>query len=330
LSTTTVSIAVGPNDRTLPLMAGLVPVEGVDVDYVTAPLETIFATGFDEARYDVSELSFSNYLYLKSKGACPYVGLPIFPSRSFRHSAIYIRDDRGIAGPRDLAGRLVGVREFTMTAALVARGMLEDEFGLRSQDMRWCYGRADATDDVPIARVLPRDVEIEKIGDDETLSDLLAEGRIDAMIAYKPPKAYVAGVPHVRRLFEDYPPLERDYYRRSGHFPIMHLIGVRRETLAREPGLAVRLCDAFQQALDYSQARLLETQASYTMLPWNAAEAARLKADFGPLWRYGLKDNLEAIRTLCRYSLAQGIAARAVEPEELFAPETIDWMAQAA
>jgi hypothetical protein len=97
LSTTTVSIAVGPNDRTLPLMAGLVPVEGVDVDYVTAPLETIFATAFDEARYDVSELSFSNYLYLTSEGACPYIGLPIFPSRSFRHSAIYIRDDRGIA-----------------------------------------------------------------------------------------------------------------------------------------------------------------------------------------------------------------------------------------
>ena len=183
MSTTTVSIAVGPNDRTLPLMAGLVPIEGVDVDYVTAPLETIFATAFDEARYDVSELSFSNYLYLTSKGACPYVGLPIFPSRSFRHSAIYIRDDRGIAGPRDLAGGLVGVREFTMTAALVARGMLEDEFGLRSQDMRWCYGRADATDDVPIARVLPRDVEIEKIGDDETLSALLAEGGIVAMIA---------------------------------------------------------------------------------------------------------------------------------------------------
>lgn len=306
-------------------MAGLVPVEGADVDYITAPLETIFAAAFDEARYDVSELSFSNYLYLTSTGACPYVGLPVFPSRSFRHSAIYIRDDCGITGPRDLAGRLVGVREFTMTAALVARGMLEDEFGVRSQDMRWCYGRADATDDVPIARVLPRDLDIEKIGDDETLSDMLAKGRIDAMIAYKPPKAYVSGVPHVRRLFEDYPPLERDYYRRSGHFPIMHLVGVRRETLARDPGLAVRLCDAFQGALDYSQARLLETQASYTMLPWNAVEAAQVETEFGRIWRYGVGVNLDAIRTLCRYSHAQGIAAREVHPEELFAPETLAW-----
>ncbi len=307
-------------------MAGLVAVDGAETTFITAPLETIFASAFDEARYDVSELSFSNYLYLTSIGKCPYVGLPIFPSRAFRHSAIYIRDDRGIGSPRDLAGRLVGVREYTMTAALVARGLLQDEFGLRSQDVRWRFGRADRKDDIPIARVLPRDVEIAKINDEENLSDMLAEGRIDAMIAYKPPKAYVEGAPHVRRLFEDWPGLERDYVRRTGHFPIMHLVGVRRDLLDRSPGLAVALCNAFERSMQYSLDRLLETQASYTMLPWNAHEAARLREDFGhPLWSYGVPGNRGAIRALCGYSVSQGIAERELSAEDLFAAETLDW-----
>ena len=136
-------------------MAGLVEVEGVDADYVTAPLEEIFARAFDDQAFDVTELSFSNYLYLTSTGDCPYVGLPVFPSRAFRHSAIYIRTDRGIRGPRDLAGRVVGVREYSMTAALVARGVLEDDFGLRAAEVRWRYGPADASDSPPIVRVRP-------------------------------------------------------------------------------------------------------------------------------------------------------------------------------
>ncbi len=256
LSKDHLTIAVGANDRTLPLMAGLIPFTGTSTGaqatYVTAPLETIFATAFDAATYDVSELSFSNYLYLTSIGECPYVGLPIFPSRSFRHSAIYIRDDRGIKGPRDLAGRLVGVREFTMTAALVARGMIEDEFGVRSQDIRWCYGRADRKDDIPIARVLPRDVEISKIDDSDCLSDMLVDGRIDAMIAYKPPQAYIDGAPNVRRLFEDWPAIERDYYHRTRHFPIMHLVGIRRDRLEQDPTLHSACARPLTSSMRYS------------------------------------------------------------------------------
>jgi len=140
-------------------MAGLVEVEGVDTDYVTAPLEEIFARAFDDQAFDVTELSFSNYLYLTSTGNCPYVGLPVFPSRAFRHSAIYIRTDRGIRGPRDLAGRAVGVREYSMTAALVARGVLEDDFGLRAAEVSWRYGPADAGASAPIGRVRPTRLE---------------------------------------------------------------------------------------------------------------------------------------------------------------------------
>ncbi|MEL0003723.1 MAG: ABC transporter substrate-binding protein, partial [Rhodospirillales bacterium] len=182
---THLKIAVAAYDRTLPLMAGLIGIEDAQAEYVTAPLEEIFARAFDEQAFDVTELSFSNYLYLTSTGECPYVGLPVFPSRSFRHSAIFIRTDRDIKGPRDLVGRIVGVREFSMTAALVARGVLEDDFGLRSKDLRWRYGPADSEDSNPIVRIKPDGIELEPLGRDRNLSDALRDGEIDAMVAYK-------------------------------------------------------------------------------------------------------------------------------------------------
>lgn len=328
MSETKLTVAVGVNDRTLPLIAGLVAIEDVTATFVTAPLEEIFARAFDEQAFDVTELSFSNYLYLTATDQSPYVGLPVFPSRSFRHSAIYVRTDRGIAGPRDLAGRLVGVREYSMTAALVARGVLEDDFGVRAQDVRWRYGRADAKDSQPIARMMPRDVELEAIAPDQTLSDMLAAGDIDAMIAYKPPPVFLEGHAHVRRLFEDYPAIERDYARRSGIFPIMHLIGIRRELARQRPELAVNVCDGFDAARRYAFDRLAESQALFTMLPWGAQQAADAKCALGEdFWAYGLPANRSAIEALCRYSFAQGIAPRQVAPEELFAAEVLDWHA---
>jgi 4,5-dihydroxyphthalate decarboxylase len=209
------SIAVAPYDRTLPLMAGLIPIEGITPTYVTAPLEEIFARAFDEQAFDVTELSFSNYLYLTATTGCPYVGLPIFPSRAFRHSAIYIRTDRGIHGPRDLAGRVVGVREFSMTAALVARGVLEDDFGLRASEVRWRYGPADKYDSQPIVRVRPPGIELEPLPQASNLSDALASGELDALVAYKQPRAFLDGHPNIRHQNEDYPSIEADSERRT-------------------------------------------------------------------------------------------------------------------
>jgi 4,5-dihydroxyphthalate decarboxylase len=321
------SIAVAPYDRTLPLMAGLVSIQGVTPTYVTAPLEEIFARAFDEQAFDVTELSFSNYLYLTATTGCPYVGLPVFPSRAFRHSAVYIRTDRGIRGPRDLAGRLVGVREFSMTAALVARGVLEDDFGLRAADVRWRYGPADSEDSKPIIRVHPRGVELEPLTGADNLSDALAEGALDALIAYKPPKAFLKGAPNIRRLFVDYPAVEADYAQRTGIFPIMHLIGVRREIAEREPALCRQICDAFDTARRYAIARTNETQAPFTSLPWAPSDAGRVSGILGDdYWRYGVAANLAPIDALCRYSFEQGLAPRRLTTEELFAPSTRDWI----
>ena len=326
LSDTTLKIAVGINDRTLPLLAGLVGIDDVKSEFVTAPLEEIFARAFDEQAYDVTELSFSNYLYLTATNQSPYIGLPIFPSRSFRHSAIYIRTDRDIRGPRDLIGRTVGVREYSMTAALVARGVLEDDFGLRAQDIKWRYGRADEKDTQPIARMLPRDVELEPIAPDDTLSDLLRDGQLDAMIAYKPPPVFTDGFPLVRRLFDDYAAIERDYARRTGMFPIMHLMGIRRELALEQPELMIKICQGFEAARRYSLQRLGESQALYTMLPWGAQASETAEALIGDaFWSNGVASNLSAINALCRYSHVQGISPKLVQAEELFAPQTIDW-----
>lgn len=323
---TKLTIAVGINDRTLPLLAGLVDIEGVEATFVTAPLEEIFARAFDEQAFDVTELSCSNHLYLTTEGACPYAGLPVFPSRSFRHSAIYIRTDRGITTPRDLIGRKVGVREYSMTAALVARGMLEDEYGVRSQDIRWRYGRADSKDTQPIARMQPRDVELEPISPDATLSDMLAAGELDALVAYKPPPVFEQSHPHVRRLFADVRAVEMDYARRTGIFPIMHLMGIRRELADNSPDLVTRVCAGFDAARRYAFDRLTERQALSTMFPWGADDAEHAKSVLGPdFWAYGLNANRPALEALCRYSYAQGIAPRQLQPEELFAEAALGW-----
>lgn len=320
------TVAVGAYDRTLPLMAGIAKIDGVDARFVTAPLEEIFARAFDERAYDVTELSASNYIYLTTTGDCPYVALPIYPSRAFRHSAVYIRTDRGIGSPRDLTGRLVGVREYSMTAALVARGVLEDEYGLAARDVRWRYGPADGKDAPPIVRVRPRGVELEPIGAPSNLSDALAEGAIDAMVAYKPPKCFVEGHPKVRRLFEDYRAIEQDYGRRSGAIPIMHFIGVRREIAKNEPELCLAICRGFEAARRYAADRLSEMQAPFTLLPWGADDLARVGAGLGAdYWRYGIAGNEAALANLCRYSHQQGLAPRQLAIEELFAPATLDW-----
>lgn len=320
------TVAVGAYDRTLPLMAGLVKIDDVDARFVTAPLEEIFARAFDERAYDVTELSASNYIYLTATGDCPYVALPVYPSRAFRHSAIYIRTDRGISGPRDLVGRLVGVREYSMTAALAARGVLDDEFGLAARDVRWRYGPADAKDSQPIVRVRPRGVELEPLDGGGNLSDALASGDIDAMVAYKPPACFVDGHPNVRRLFEDYRAIEQDYGRRSGSVPIMHFIGIRREIAETDPALCLAICRGFEAARRYAADRLSEMQAPFTLLPWGADDLARSTATLGPdYWRYGVAGNEGAIANLCRYSWQQGLAPRELAIEELFVPATLDW-----
>lgn len=319
-------IGIGRYDRTQALLDGSIGVEGYEAHFESPPLEELFSRAFDKAEFDVAELSCSNYVWLLSQQQCPYVGLPIFPSRMFRHSAFFIRTDRGIRSPRDLAGRLVGVREYSMTAALVARGVLEDEYGLKSSTIRWRCGPADAYDSKPTLRMKPRGVDVEPVADGQNLSDLLRDGRLDALLAYKPPKCFLEGAPNVARLFPDPVKVEQDYFARTGIFPIMHLIGIRRE-LASDAALCRALCSAFQRAKRQAIDALSQYQALSVSLPWAPADAARVRLAMGEdYWPYGVFRNRAAIEAITRYSEAQGLAPRVLAVEELFSSAGMEWV----
>jgi 4,5-dihydroxyphthalate decarboxylase len=321
----TLRIGIGRYDRTQALIDGRIVVEGHDVAFESPPLEELFAAAFDTDRYDAAEISFSNFLYLSATDRCRFVGLPIFPSRMFRHSAIFVRTDRGIRTPRDLIGRVVGVREFSMTAALVARGILEDEYGVRASDIDWKYGPADDSDSKPVIRVLPTDVRISAIDEGHNLSDMLAAGTLDAMVAYKPPKAFMRGAPHVARLFPDPKRVEQDYYARTGIFPIMHLVGIRRD-LAEDAGLCQAICDAFLRARNEAIEAIGAYQALSVSLPWAPADLDSARALMGTdYWPYGIEANRAAIEAVSRYSYSQGLAPRRMAIEELFAAGSLGW-----
>jgi len=318
-------IGLGRYDRTQALIDGRIGVEGHDAVFESPPLEELFAAAFDTDRYDAAEISFSNFLYLSATDRCRFVGLPIFPSRMFRHSAIFVRTDRGIRAPRDLIGKVVGVREFSMTAALVARGVLEDDYGVRAADIDWRCGPADRADAKPVIRVWPRGVRVTEVEEGRNLSDLLAAGELDAMVAYKPPKAFLEGAPHIARLFPDPRRVEQDYYARTGIFPIMHLIGIRRE-LAEDAALCRAVCDAFQKAKNEAIDAIGAYQALSVSLAWAPADLDAVKTLMGTdYWPYGIAANAAAIDSVSRYSYLQGLAPRQMSVEELFASGSLGW-----
>ena len=319
------SIATGDYDRVRAIKDGRVRVEGCAVTYLTPALEELFIRALIGAEFDACEVSLSSYLIALSRGATPYRALPVFLSRVFRHSAIYIRTDRGIADPKDLRGRRVGVPEYQMTAALWARGLLEDEYGVKPSEIEWRNGGLEQTGrSEKLALDLPREVKLTPIGPGETLSAMLAEGALDALITPRPPSCFGKAA-HVGRLFPDYRAAERAYAKKSGLFPIMHVLAVRDELLRKHAWLASSLFTAFRQAKDIAIRELEEIGAYNVTVPWLAAELADIRAVLGPdYWPYGLAKNRASIEAALRYSHAQGLSARKLTIEEAFVPD-LDW-----
>lgn len=313
-------IAVGDYDRTRPLIEGAVSVEGFDTEFATGDLEEIFAQAFAHATYEVTELSFSNYLIASSRNECPYLALPIFPSRSFRHSAIYVRAGAGIASPRDLQGKRIGCREYSNTASLVVRGILADEYGLAPESSEWVVGDVDHVERQTIdERNWPKDRLRIRGVPGQTLVSLMDRGEIDALIAYKPP-AHFGADDSIGRLFPHWRAAEQDYFRRTRRFPVMHVMAVRKDVLEAHPDVAASLLQAFSQAKSMAQARLSIHQAHPIMLPWLTAEQEQTQAVMGDdFWPYGLSANQDMLRTQIRWSHEQGLIPRAYGVEELFA-----------
>lgn len=326
LETVSLSIACGNSDRTRAIRDGRVPIEGCNVNYIMLEPEEVFFRAFRNQEFDVTELSFSSYILSLSKGECPYVAIPAFVSRSFRHSGFYIRTDRGIMEPADLRGKTIGVPEYQMTAIVWMRGMLQDEFGIDAKEINWVAGgQEEPGRDERTPLELTNGVVVKKIAEGKTLSRMLADGEIDGIMSARAPSAFVSGAPHVGRLFPDYKAREQDYYNRTKMFPIMHLIGIRRTLLERHPWIASSVYKAFCEAKDIALKEVRQMHVPIASLPWMEAEALETISLMGEnYWRYGVQENLPEIDGMTRYSYEQGLAVRKLAAEELFAPSTLE------
>jgi 4,5-dihydroxyphthalate decarboxylase len=290
------------------------------------PVEECFHRAYLHGEFDVAEIGFSPYLIALSRGITPYAAIPVFLSRAFRHSAIYIRDDCGIEGPADLKGRVIGVPEYQQSAVLWIRGMLKDSYEIDVCDIRWVQGGLAGSgrrEKFPLN--LPADFPLTQAPAGTSLSEMLARGELDAVFTARAPQSFLDGAPHVRRLFPDYRQVEHEYFRATGLFPIMHALGIRRDVAEKHPWLASSVMKAFAQAKQIADADLREVVALKIGLPWIAAEVESTIGVMGPdFWPYGVRASRPTLEAMARYSYEQYLAVRQLSVEEMFVASTLE------
>ncbi len=305
-------------DRTRPLMDGRVQVEGIDLNIVCLPPVENFGRQVKRHEFDVSEFSLSYLAYMRSREDWHYIGIPVFLSRVFRHSSIFVNANVGIKRPQDLIGKRVGVPHYPMTAAVWVRHLLSSDYGVQPEQIQWFCEREPVFPWTP-----PPGLSLTRIPAAKSLDTMLESGELDALLSVLKPEPFLHGSPNVRRLFENYRVIEQDYYRRTKLFPIMHTLIVRREIQTKYPWVAVNLFHAFRQARDLCYRDMLETDALKYSLPWLPAEAEQTQLLMGKdFWPYGLENNRHVVETLVRSSFEQGLAVREIPIEDLFARET--------
>src|ERR1700761_6061963 len=307
-----VTIACGNYDRTQAIRDGRVKVEGCAVTYLPLYPEEIFHRVFKFQEFDISEMSFSSYIRTVAAGTSEYTAVPAFVSRIFRHSGIYIRKDSGIAKPEDLRGKRIGLPEYQITAVVWMRGMMQNEYGVAPSEIHWRSGgqeqpgRHERTPLKPIAGL-----DLQPIGDDRTLVGMLEAGELDALFTARAPSSFLAGEPHIARLFPNTRAAEQAYYKKTGLFPIMHLIGIRKALAEKYPWLATSVYKAFCEAKARAMIDLRDVNALMVTLPWLEAETQETSAIMGEdFCKYGVAENLAEIEALTQYIHEQGLADR--------------------
>ncbi|MEK7341793.1 MAG: ABC transporter substrate-binding protein [Candidatus Binatota bacterium] len=318
------TVACGDYDRTKALQDGTVQPEGIRLNYLPLQAEEIFWRMGGHQEFDASEMSLSNQITMVSRGNAPFVAIPVFPSRFFRHSCVFINTESGIKGPQDLKGKKVGAPEYSITAAVWIRGMLQDDYGVKARDMEWLVGGQEETGRKErVTLKLPPEIKVSPIAPDKTLNGMLESGEIHALISARAPSSFVKGSPKVRRLFPNYKEVEMDYYKRTKIFPIMHVLVIRRGLYEQHPWVARSLYKAFCEAKERAIKAMHVSNTLACTLPWLFAEIEQLKQIFGPdWWPYGIEPNRQLLETLIRYMGEQGLTDRPVKVEELFAPNT--------
>ena len=320
------SLACWDYDRTRALADGSVPVDGIDLVYQSLPVEETFFRMARHREFDVAEMSLSSYLVSKFLPDDPFIAIPVFPSRAFRHSNVYVNERSGIREPKDLIGKRFGTPEYQLTANVWIRGMLSDEYGVGYDSVTYVTGGEEEPGRLEKLKLdLPDSIRIEAIGPGQTLSAMLASGEIDAFHGPRMPSVYANRAPGVLRLFEDYVPVERAYFQKTGIFPIMHTVVIRREIYERDRWVAMALAKAFARAQRVAYEDLLQTAALKTMLPWSFADAEATRALMGnDFWPYGFAPNEKTLDLFTRYSFDQGLSKRKLDPRDLFARETLE------
>jgi 4,5-dihydroxyphthalate decarboxylase len=321
-----ITIACGNYDRTSAIRDGRVKVEGCDVTYLPLYPEEIFFRAFRYQEFDVSELSFSSYIRTIAAGDSAYVGIPAFVSRLFRHSGIYIRADSGIRTPADLRGKRIGLPEYQITAVVWMRGMMQHEYGVKPNEIHWRNGGQEQPgrgERTPL-KTIPG-LDLQPLGPDQTLVDMLRNGELDALFTARAPSSFLNGEPHIKRLFPNTREAEQAYYKKTGLFPIMHLVGIKKTLVEQYPWLATSVYKAFLEAKALAMVDLLDVNALMVTLPWLSAETHATQQAMGnDFWRYGVDESRHEIEALCQYLHEQGLTDRKVSVEELFVPATMD------
>jgi 4,5-dihydroxyphthalate decarboxylase len=316
------TLACWDYDRTRALRDGTVRVEGVELTYLPLRVEETFWRMLRYQEFDAAELSMGSYLMARDQGFPHFVAIPVFPSRAFRHSCIYINTDSGIRTPTDLVGRRVGVSEYQITMAIWVRGILQHEYGVKPEQIRWFTGGQEQPGrEDKIKHDAPQGVDIRPIGPEQTLSSMLEQGEIDAMMTPQIPTPFVRHSLKVQRLIANFREVEKDYYRRTRIFPIMHAVVLREEIYQEYPWVAQSLYRAFSESKRLCQ----ESMYEFSMLAWPIPEIEEQREIFGEdFWPYGLDANRHVLDTLVQYAYEQGLIRKKVDLKSLFAPNTLE------
>jgi 4,5-dihydroxyphthalate decarboxylase len=320
------TLACWDYDRTCALQNGSVRPDGINLTCLILPPEETFFRMLRHREFDAAEMSLSSYIVSLFQENPPIIAIPVFPSRMFRHSGIFVSAASGIQRPEQLSGKRVGVPEYQLTAVVWIRGILSDEYGVTPSAVEyWTGGQEEPGREEKIALGLPSEFGVRRIGAGQTLSQMLADGELDALYSPRVPSTFISRPNDVRRLFENYAEAERAYYRKTRIFPIMHTVVIRRDVYRSNPWIAQSLCKAFaeSQKCVYEAAR--ERAALKFMLPWFPSSMDELVREMGQdWWPYGFRPNRDVLETFLRYHHEQGLSKNRLSPEDLFAPETLE------
>lgn len=320
------SIAIGPYDRMRPLVDGEARIDSVDPQFMLLEPEEIFFRAMRHEAFDICELSLSSYSLRVARGDSPYVAVPVFPSRAFRHTCIVVRTDRGIKSPADLRGKRIGMPEYQLTANVWARAILEEEYGVHQRDVTWVRGGYESPGRIEkLAVTLPDGVVVENAPEGKTISGMLAAGELDGVMGPRAPSCFERGDPNIGWLFDDPTAEATAWFRKTRIFPVMHVLGIRKALVEKHAWLPAAVMKAFEASKRIALEKLTDTSATKVTLPFVEENLRRARQLMGEdFFSYGLASNRHVFEWFLRHHHAQGLSSRVLTPEELFHPSTLE------